>query len=244
MTIESTRMIREEITNQMSRKLNEIKSRLYFQMQDAITAALAERVLPSIQNTLDTQWRANFTAVDRGSCGLQESPRTSTFTVVDRRCRGLQRNPEVENTQKTWENRPKTCFAQEHCRRMSRKSSVDFYVGEQNRDMVTGANLTPHRVPEFLTGRPMQSREPVHRQTSNNDESQDPVPPVQETTSQITPSDSINRLAEVLVGLNNRPSAQNPMVRPVSNTTLTFDGKSEKIQPFRRSLPQNDQNAT
>ena len=132
MTIESTRMIREEITNQMSRKLNEIKSRLYFQMQDAITAALAERVLPSIQNTLDTQWRANFTAVDRGSCGLQESPRTSTFTVVDRRCRGLQRNPEVENTQKTWENGPKTCFTQENCRRMSRESSVDSYVREQS----------------------------------------------------------------------------------------------------------------
>ena len=54
------------------------------------------------------------------------------------------------------ENRPKTCFMQENSRLRSRESSVDSYTDEQNRDMVTGANLTPHMVPEFLTGRPMQ----------------------------------------------------------------------------------------
>ena len=47
-----------------------------------------------------------------------------------------------------------------------------------------------------------------------------------------TPSDPINRLAEVIVGMNNRPSAQTLMVRPVSTTTLTFDGKSEKMELF------------
>ena len=79
---------------------------------------------------------------------------------------------------------------------MSRDSSVDSYNSEQNHDMVTGAKLTPHVVPEFLIGRP------------------------------------INRLAEVLVGMNNRPSTQTLMVRPVSTTTLTFDGKSEKFEFF------------
>ena len=47
-----------------------------------------------------------------------------------------------------------------------------------------------------------------------------------------TPSDPINRFAEVLVGMNNRPSAQTLMVRPVSTTTLTFDGKSQKFELF------------
>ena len=98
--------------------------------------------------------------------------------------------------------------------------------------MVTGANPTPHMVPEFLTGRPMQSRDLLQRQNSNNDESQDTIPQVSEATTPTTSSDPINRLAEVLVGMNNRPSAQTLMVRPVSTTTLTFDGKSEKFELF------------
>ena len=36
----------------------------------------------------------------------------------------------------------------------------------------------------------------------------------------------------VLVGMSNRPSAQTLMVLPVSTTTLTFDGKSEKFANF------------
>ena len=98
--------------------------------------------------------------------------------------------------------------------------------------MVTGANPTPHIVPKFLTGRPMQSREPLQHQNSYNNESQDLGPQVPETPKSTTPSDPINRLAEVLVGMNNRPSAQTLMVRPVSTTTLTFDGKSEKFELF------------
>ena len=38
-TFETTRMISEEISNQMSRKLNEIKTSLNFQIQDAISDA-------------------------------------------------------------------------------------------------------------------------------------------------------------------------------------------------------------
>ena len=49
---------------------------------------------------------------------------------------------------------------------MSRESLVDSYIGEQNRDIVTGANPTPHMVPEFLTGRPMQFREPCNAKSS------------------------------------------------------------------------------
>ena len=76
----------------------------------------------------------------------------------------------------------------------------------------------------------MQSRESLQRQNSNNDEPQDTTPQVPEATTPTTSSDPLNRLAEVLVGMNNRPSAQTLMVRPVSTTTLTFDGKSEKFE--------------
>ena len=133
---------------------------------------------------------------------------------------------------KTKENCPKMGFTQENSRQRSRESSIESFTSKQNRDMVTGANTTPHMVPEFLTGRPMHSRAPLQRQNSNNDESQDAVPQVPETTTPTIPSDPITRLAEVLVGMNNRPSAQTLMVRPVSTTTLTFDGKSEKFELF------------
>ena len=231
-TIETTRLINEEISNQMSRKLNEVKTSLSSQVQEAITAAITNTVLPAIQNTLETQGRLDFTMVDRGSNGPHLSPRPTDFTVRDRRSSGLQRNAEVGNAQKLWENRPKTCFTQENTRLRSRESSTDSNNSEQIHDMVTGANPTPHMVPEFLTGRPMQSREPLPRQNSTNNESQVTFPLVPETTGPTTPSDPINRLAEVLVGMNNRPSAQTLMVRPVSTTTLTFDGKSEKFELF------------
>ena len=127
---------------------------------------------------------------------------------------------------------PQNAFCAKKNRQRSRESSVDSYTSGRNRDMVTGANPTPYMVPEFLTGRPMQSRDPLQRQNSNNDESQDTIPQVPETTAPTTSFDPINRLAEVLVGMNNRPSAQTLMVRPVSTTTLTFDGKSEKLELF------------
>ena len=115
--------------------------------------------------------------MDLAFCGLQESPRVTLLTTVERRSSGLQRNPEVENNQKTWENAPKM-FLPAKCRRMFRESSAVSYTSEQNCDMVTGANPNPHLVPEYLTGRSMQSREPLKRQGSVNDESQDNVPPV------------------------------------------------------------------
>ena len=148
----------------MSRKLNEIKTSLNSQIQDAITAAITSTVHPSIQNTLEMQGRPDFTMVYRGSNGLHPSPRPTDFTIKDRRSSGLQQNAEVGNLQKTWENRPKTCFMHENSRQLSRQNSGDSNYSEQNRDMVTGANPTPHMVPEFLTGRPMQSCEPLQRQ--------------------------------------------------------------------------------
>ena len=121
---------------------------------------------------------------------------------------------------------------QENNRLRSRQSSVDSVNSEQNHDMVTGASPTLHLVPEFLTGRPMQSREPLQRHNSTDHEPQETIPQVPETTAPTTPSDPINRVSEVLVGMNNRPSQQTLMVRPVSTTTLTFDGKSEKVELF------------
>ena len=57
-----------------------------------------------------------------------------------------------------------------HCR----ENSVDSNQSDDDGyDMVTGANLTPQMVPEFLTGRPMQSRNKTPHQQCINDDTLD-----------------------------------------------------------------------
>ena len=133
-----------------------------------------------------------------------------------------------------------------HCRENSEESHESD--DENGYDMVTGANLTPQMVPEFLTGRPMQSRNETHHQQCVNDDTLDTTIPAQipsvptnnRDVPSETPIDPINRLADVIKGMNSKPSAQTPMVRPVSTTTLTFDGKSEKFELFGDRLSHND----
>ena len=100
-TIETTRSISEEISKQMSRKRNEIKTSLGFQIQDAISNAITEKILPSIQITLEAQRRGNHTFVDQGTNGLQDSSRATNFTIGDRGSSEIQRNSEAENAPKT-----------------------------------------------------------------------------------------------------------------------------------------------
>ena len=100
-TIETNRLISEEISNQMSRRLNEIKTSLNFHIQNANTTAIRDTVLPSIQNVLEMKGRPNVTVVDRASNGPHPGPRTGISTVEDQRSSGRQRNPEVGNSQKS-----------------------------------------------------------------------------------------------------------------------------------------------
>ena len=98
-------------------------------------------MLPSIQNTLNTQGRTNFTVEDRESNGLHLGSKTPNYTVEDQRSNGLQWNPEAENGQKTWKKRPKTCFMHENNRKLSRQSSEDSNYSEQNRDSTSESDL-------------------------------------------------------------------------------------------------------
>ena len=85
----------------MSTRRNEIKAYLNSQIQDAITPATANTVLPSIQNTLEMHGRTNFTMVDRGSTGPHPGPKATNSAMEYRRSGGLQWNPEAKNAQKT-----------------------------------------------------------------------------------------------------------------------------------------------
>ena len=54
-TIETARLIKNEITSQVTRKLDEIRSDLNTQIWEVINSAIAEKVLLSIQNVLGVQ---------------------------------------------------------------------------------------------------------------------------------------------------------------------------------------------
>ena len=74
--------------------------------------------------------------------------------------------------------------------------------------MVTGANPTPRTVPEFLTGRPMHSRIDKQDQNPPQCQSSEDIPSVPEISVNQDNSDHIRRLADVLVGMKSKSSAQ------------------------------------
>ena len=95
--------------------------------------------------------------------------------------------------------------------------------------MVTGANELQHPLPEFLTGR-IHSQPDLQRQKSTHDTTMDTTLPMAEPVPAEQPQDPINRLADVLVNLQNKP--QSMTIRPVTTNPMTFDGKTEKFELF------------
>ena len=95
--------------------------------------------------------------------------------------------------------------------------------------MVTGANECQQQIPEFLTGR-IHSIPNLERQQSHHNVSLDNTLPAPEQEAPETPQDPLNRLADVLVNLQNKP--QTMTIRPVQTTPMTFDEKSEKFELF------------
>ena len=73
--------------------------------------------------------------------------------------------------------------------------------------MVTGANELQHPIPEFLTGR-IHSQPDLQRQEFVHDTTLDTTLPVTEPVTTEQPQDPINRLADVLVNLQNKPHRQ------------------------------------
>ena len=208
-TMETNRLISEEISYQMNRKTDELKRNLDTQITESINSAIHDSILPSIQNSLSGQ-----------NSGLG--------TNVDSRSSRLSRNTEGKKHQSAWENTQNRIQSNLNIHPRSRDSSISSLDCRDDHDMLTGANPTPRMVPEFLTGRPTQSKE--------NPQSQDNIDPAlhqaQESVSPNTVVDPLTRLADVLSGMNNKQPPQTLMVRPVSTTTLTFDGKSEKFELF------------
>ena len=110
-TIKTVRMINNEITTQVTRKLDEIKSDLNSQVLETINTAIAEKVLPTIQDTPSKQVKGNF-------------------TVVDRRSGGLHRDPDTRNARETLEDCPRTGLKLSNRIHSSKDDSVDSHTSE------------------------------------------------------------------------------------------------------------------
>ena len=242
LTIETSRVISSEISSQMSRKFQEMQTSLNSQILDVINTAIDTRVLPSIKHAVRRQNSAKNTSLDLRSDGLHEDTAAPGNSQKDLRSNRLH----PENTSKSYQDAqnefPRLISIKNNQTNHRRENSGDSQVSddEYGYDMVTGANLTPQMVPEFLTGRQMHSQNKTPHQQCVTDDTRDTTIPAQIPTVPTNnrdvpfeaPMDPVNRLADVIMGINNKPSAQTLMVRPVNTTTLTFDGKSEKFELF------------
>ena len=175
-------------------------SMMHSQINGAITTAIAGRVIPEIQNIANSM----------SSTGHRDTEANLSPTSQENK----------ENARG-----PKIKIAKKDAR------SVGDLRGTTGHGsyMVTGATDTQPQIPEFLTGR-IHSIPNLERQQSTHNVSLDTTLPAPDPTVPEPPLDPFNRLADVLVNLQNKP--QSMTIRPVQTTPMTFDGKSEKFEFF------------
>ena len=211
-TGETMRLVNSEVPKQM----DELRKDIISHIIDAINSVIGEKVL------LDTR-------------KVKTSQNPVFRDEVDHRSGRLNRITEEENTGNACKTNSKPTLASGSRLNsdVSQSSDEDHVTLMTNsHEMVTAANPIPRTVPEFLTGRPMHSRTDTQNHNLPQGQSSETIPSVPETSVNCNNSDPIRRLADVLVGMSSKPSAQTLMVRPVSTTTLTFDWKSEKFELF------------
>ena len=116
--------------------------------------------------------------------------------------------------------------------------------GNPDHHMVTRQTAQPNQFPKFLTGRIATPLNPPSHQYQNlsTQVSQDNNLPMVEQTPRNQNSDannSINRLADAIAGIatQQRPQAAT-MLKPVSTSTLIFDGKMKNSNSLRTFFTQ------
>ena len=133
-------------------------------------------------------------------------------------------------TQESLENHCLSKFIKSYHHPCSRDGPLSSMDSRDDHDMKTEAKPTPRTVPVLLTGQPTQSREHPQSKDYMNNESQNNSPPSKRPLVQIPPLMlSHASQTDLLVGMINKQSTQTIMVRPISTTTLTFNGLSEKF---------------
>ena len=159
----------------LSQEMDSMMLMMHSQINRAITAAVAERVIPEIQNISNSM----------SSTG--------------------HRDTEASLSPNSQENResasgPKTKIAKKDSRSVG---DLRDTTGHDSH-MVTGAIDTQQQIPEFLTGR-IHSIPNLQRQQSNHNVFLDATLPAPDPEVPETSQDPLKRLADVLVNLQNKP---------------------------------------
>ena len=189
-----------EFNLRLSQEMDSMMAMVHSQINRAISTAISEKVLPEIQNIVSSM----------SSSG--------------------NRDTEMSMSPSSQENRENPSGLKTKLLKKDSRSVGDLRdTTGRGSYMVTGANEAQQPIPEFLTGR-IHSIPNLERQQSNHNVSLDTTLPAPEPEVTEPPQDPLNRLADVLVNLQNKP--QTMTIRPVQTTPMTFDGKSEKFELF------------
>ena len=191
-----------EINSCIPREMDEMMNSVSVQIQRAISDAISTQVLPQIQNVI--------------MAGSGHGTRKGWDVPSER----SELNSEVQRNLNA-----KNSLRNEHDENQLNNDYPDL----NDHDMVTGDNESPNQVSEFLTGR-ILSRTQLNQ--SYEDINLDMRIPAHERIATAADPDPITRLADVLTTMQNRPTAQQLIIRPVNSNTMTFDGKSEKFELF------------
>ena len=195
---QSFETFRNEFNLRLSQEMDSMISMVHNQINRAISTAISERVIPENQN------------------------------IVSSMSSSRNRGTEASLSPSSQENRENSSGLKTKVLKKDSRSVGDLRdTTGRGSYMVTGANEAQQQIPEFLTGR-IHSIPNLERQQSNHNVSLDTTLPAPETAAPETPQDSLSRLADVLVNLQNKP--QTMTIRPVQTTPMTFDGKSEKFE--------------
>ena len=191
-----------EFNLRLSQEMDSMMSMVHNQINRAISTAISERVIPVIQNIVSSM----------SSSG--------------------NRDTEASVSPSSQDNRENPSGLKSKIMKKESRSVGDLRdTATCGSYMVTGANEAQQQIPEFLTGR-IHSIPNLERQQSNHNVSLDTTLPAPDPEAPETPQDPLNRLADVLVNLQNKP--QTMTIRPVQTMTtpMTFDGKGEKFELF------------
>ena len=189
-----------EFNLRLSQETDSMMSMMHSQINRANTTAIAERVIPEIQNIANSTSSTGQRYIDASLSPNSQENRESA-------------------------SGPRTKIAKKDSRSVGNLRDTTGYDSH----MVTGAIDTQQQIPEFLTGR-IHSIPNLQRQQSNHNVSLDTTLPAPDPEVPETAQDPLNRLADVLVNLQNKP--HNMAIRPVQKTPRTFDGKNEKFELF------------
>ena len=189
-----------EFNLRLSQEMDSMMSMMHNQINRAITAAIAERVIPEIQNIANSMSSTGHIDTETSLSPISQENRESAY------------GPEIKMAKKD-----------------SRSVGDLRDTSGHDSHIVTRAIDTQQQIPEFLTGR-IHSIPNLQRQQSNHNVSLDATLPAPDPEVPETTQGPLNRLADVLVNLQNKP--HNMTIRPVQTTPMTFDGKSEKFELF------------